>query len=306
VAWVALTIAAAVAIGFEAERHAGTRATALARSILRAMLFFLAPFAAFFNIAHLHLTADVRGGIVAGWIALIAAAAVGWALGRFVLRLPPPSNGVLINNGLQANTGYLGVPLCAAVLGVDHLSQAVAYDTLVQLPVFLIGAFAVAAATGTEAGETPRERARAFITRNPPLLATIAGLLAPDALAPDVLVDVAHVLVYAILPVGFVALGVNLAAESDEGKLAFPPPFDAAIGTALGLRLLAAPALMIALVAATVDVPDAYLVQAAMPSGINSLVVAHAYGLDLRLISSTLAWSTAAVIAVALAAAGLR
>jgi hypothetical protein len=62
---------------------------------------------------------------------------------------------------------------------------------------------------------------------------------------------------------------------------------------------------MLGLVALTVDVPDAYLVQAAMPSGINSLVVAHAYGLDLRLTAAVLAWSTASVVAVALALAAL-
>ena len=131
------------------------------------------------------------------------------------------------------------------------------------------------------------------------------ALVAPDALAPDVLVDAATVVVYALLPVGFFVLGVNLAAEAEEGTLPFPPPFDASVGTALGLRLLAAPALMLAFSAAIVRLPDAYLVQAAMPSGINSLMVAHAYGLDLRLTSAAVAWSTAAVVAVALTAAAL-
>ena len=56
---------------------------------------------------------------------------------------------------------------------------------------------------------------------------------------------------------------------------------------------------------AIVRLPDAYLVQAAMPSGINSLVIAHAYGLDLRLTSAVLAWSTGLVVAVALAASAL-
>jgi len=50
----------------------------------------------------------------------------------------------LYGTGRLANTGYLGLPLVVAVLGADHLSQAVAYDSLVQAPVFLIGAFAVA------------------------------------------------------------------------------------------------------------------------------------------------------------------
>ncbi|WP_353865032.1 hypothetical protein [Svornostia abyssi] len=41
------------------------------------------------------------------------------------------------------------------------------------------------------------------------------------------------------------------------------------------------------------SVPDAYHLQAAMPCGINALIVAHVYELDLRLTSSAIAWSTA-------------
>jgi len=79
---------------------------------------------------------------------------------------------------------------------------------------FYVVAFAVGAAFGSSAGETRRERLRAFVLRNPPLLAVVLALLAPDSLAPDAMVDLATVLVYAILPVGFFVLGVNLAAES--------------------------------------------------------------------------------------------
>ncbi|MEA2291743.1 MAG: malate permease [Solirubrobacteraceae bacterium] len=298
--WVALTIAVAVAIGVEAERHAGERAGALARRVLKTMLYVLTPFAAFVNIAHLHVTADVRGGVVAGWIALILAAAIGWAMGRLWLKLPAPSLGILINNGLQANTGYLGVPLAAAVLGLDHLSEAVAYDVLVQAPVFLIGAFAVAAATGTEAGETRRQRARAFVARNPPLLASLAGLLAPESLAPGVLVDVARVVVFAMLPLGFFAVGVTLATEAEEGALRFPPPFTKPIAAALGLRLVVAPGLLYLLSLPFIALPPAFLIVAAMPAGLNSITLAHAYGLDVRYAAGTIAWSTAVAIAAGL------
>jgi predicted permease len=299
--WVALTIAVAVAIGAEAERQAGERASALARRVLEAMLYVLTPFAAFFNIAHLQVTGDVRGSVVAGWLALILAGTIGWLLGRFVLRLPPPSYGVLINNGLQANTGYLGLPLCAAVLGLDHLSEAVAYDTLVQLPVFLIGAFAAAAATGTRAGATRRERARAFFLRNPALLATLAGLLAPDSLAPDPLVDAARIVVFAMLPLGFFAIGVTLAAEAEEGQLRFPPPLTREIAVALVLRLAIAPVLLFVLAEPFVDLPPAFLILAAMPAGLSSITLAHAYGLDVRLAAGSIAWSTTVAVAVALA-----
>jgi predicted permease len=51
----------------------------------------------------------------------------------------------------------------------------------------------------------------------------------------------------------------------------------------------------------TTRVPDAYLVQAAMASGINSLIVGHLYGLDLRLAASAIAWSTTLAVVAALA-----
>jgi predicted permease len=298
--WVALTIAAAVAAGVETERHAGDRAAVLARRLLWWMLYVLSPFAAFFNVAHLHVTGDVRGGIVAGWIALALAGLAGWVLGRFVLRLPPPSYGVLINNGLQANTGYLGLPVVAAVLGVDHLSQAVAYDSLVQAPMFLIGAFAVAAATGTRAGDRPRERVLAFFARNPPLLATIAGLVAPDSLAPDALVHAARIVVLAMLPLGFFAVGVTLAAEAEEDQLRFPPPFTRPVAVALFVRLVLAPLLLLAISAPFIHLPLTFLIMSAMPAGLNSITLAQAYGLDVRLAASSIAWSTAVAIVAGL------
>jgi predicted permease len=301
VLWVALTIAVAVAVGFEAERHAGERAGTAARGVLKAMVYVLAPFAAFFNIAHLEVTGDVRGGIVAGWAALLLAGGIAWLIGRRVLHLPTPSNGVLTLNGLMANSGYLGVPLVAAVMGVEHLPEAVAYDTLVQGPVFLLGAFAVAAATGTRAGEGARERTRAFFSRNPPLLATLAGLLAPASLAPDALVQVAHLVVFAMLPLGFFAVGVTLATEADEGQIRFPPPLTRPIAVALGVRLVLAPLLLVAIASPFVDLPTPFLILAAMPAGLQTITLAHVYGLDVRLAAGTIAWSTAVAVAAALA-----
>ena len=42
-----------------------------------------------------------------------------------------------------------------------------------------------------------------------------------------------------------------------------------------------------------------------MPSGINALVVAHAYGLDMRIAAGAVAWSTAIVVVAALVASAL-
>jgi predicted permease len=299
--WVALTIAAAVGVGLESERRAGAAASTLARRVLKVMLFVLTPFVTFVNVTHLALTADVGGGVLAGWIALILAGVAGWALGRLVLHLPPPSNGVLINTALQANTGYLGLPLCAALLGFGHLPQAVAYDSFVQQPVFLLGVFGVAAATGTRAGDTPARRARAFLSRNPPLLASVAGLLVPASAVPEALVHVGRGVVFAMLPLGFFAVGVTLAAEAEEGRVRFPPRLTAPIAASLVLRLVLAPLLLLAIAAPFIHLPAAYLLLAAMPVGLNGITVAHVYGLDLRLASGAIAWSTLVAVLAGLA-----
>jgi malate permease and related proteins len=302
---VALAIVASTAIGVAAERRDGPAARTAARRSITVILWLVLPVVTFFTVARLELDAGVGAGLGLAYLVLGACGLLAFALGTWVLRLRRDQTGALIVVTIMANTGYLGVPLCAALLGTGALAPAIAWDTTVSGPMFFGAAFAIGAAMGTAAGDTARARLRAFLWRNPPLLAVLAALVAPDALAPDVMVDVAEVLVFAVLPVGFFILGVNLAGEAQQGALPFPPPLTRAVATAIGVRLLVAPALMLGAVAATVDVPDAYLVQAAMPAGINSLIVAHAYGLDLALTSAAVAWTTAIVVVAALGVAAL-
>lgn len=302
---VAVAIVAATAAGVASERRFGPAAQTASRRAIDVLLWFVLPFVTFFTVARLKIDAGVGVGLGLAYAELAIVGVLAYLAGSRLLHLRRHQTGALIVVCIMANTGYLGVPLCAALLGTDQLAEAIAFDTVVSGPMFFGVSFAVGAAFGTAAGDTFGKRVRAFLFRNPPLAAVIAALVAPDALAPDVMVDIAGVLVFVVLPVAFFILGVNLAAEAEDGALAFPPPMTRPVAVALGLRLLAAPALMLGLVALTVDVPDAYLVQAAMPSGINSLVVAHAYGLDVGLTATTIAWSTAIVVVAALAGAAL-
>jgi predicted permease len=303
VLWVALAIAVSLAAGVRTERRLGARAGELARGILKFLLFVVTPIVVFFNLARLQITADVGAGIVIGWAALALTALVGWTVARRLLHLEPPTAGVLAIVGLQANTGLLGLPVVAVVLGFDHLSEAVAYDALVQQPAFLIGSFAIAAATGTRAGETASERVRSFFLRNPPLVAVVAALVAPDALAPDVLVDISRTIVLAVPALGFFAIGVTLAEEADDGALAFPPPLTRAVGAAILLRLAFAPLLLIALAGAFIDLPGAFVMMAAMPAGLHIVALAHTYGLDVSYAASAIVWTTTIALPVLLVVA---
>jgi predicted permease len=297
----AATIAAAVAAGVWAERRRPQAAAHAARRSLTLMLYVLLPPVIFFNIASSHIDVNHGVGLVLGLVASSLGALTAYLLASRVLRLSNPRTGAVVCTVLSVNTGYLGYPLTVALLGRDQLPTAVLYDVLVTGPCLLLGAFAVGAALGTKAGETPRDRVRAFFTRNPPLYAAIAGILAPSALAPPLLVDLSQALLVAILPIGFFAVGATLAENAEHGNLPMPPPLSRPVLVALGSRLLLVPALLTLMAAPLIHLPAAYRLMAAMPSGINSMVVAHAYGLDMEITAEAVTWSTTIVVLAALA-----
>lgn len=181
------------------------------------MLWVAVPFATFVLLARLRLTAGVGFGLVLDDVELALVGAVAYGLATRVLRLSRPSTGGLLVSTTLGNTGSLGVPLTGALLGTAALCPAIAWD-----------GFAFGAGFGTGDG---RRRVH-MVTRNPPLLAAIAGFAAPDVLAPDVLVHVAHFVVFALLSAGFFVLGVHLARESSTAMTRL-------VTTAAGIAALA-------------------------------------------------------------------
>ena len=299
---IAAVIAVATAVGFRAEHKLGERAEQAARRVTQLMLWVLLPPVAFLNIAALELTAKVGAGIAFGYAAVLLTGAIAYIVGTHVLHLSRPAVGSLVLASAFANTGYLGLPFSAALFGLDDLPNAVAYDILVTTAGILTIGFSIGAAFGTGA-ERVRERVASFFTRNPPLLACVLGFVAPAALAPEWAVDASQVVVFAILPLGFFVVGVTLAAEAEEGAMRFPPPLSRAVGVTLVLKLLVAPAIVLALSRLVIEVPDPYVVQAAMASAINGIVIAHEYGLDRGLMAAAIAWSTAIAVAAGLVVA---
>jgi predicted permease len=294
----ALAIVAAIAMGAGAERRFGAGAEALTRRLLDAILYFALPFIAFFVLAQTNLAAAAGIGLGLAYLVHAVVGLLAWAIATRALHLSPRATATVIVTAIMANTGFLGAPLVNTLLGEDELGPAITYDVLVSGPMFFVVAFAVAAAFTTR-GDPPLLRLRTFVVRNPPVVAVIAGLLAPSALAPDVLVDVARAGIIGLAPLGFFIVGVQLAAEARGTSLHLSAP----VAVVVALRLVLAPVLLIGLAALTVDIPDAYLVQAAMPVGINTLVVAHAYDLDRAIAAGALAWSTAIALLVGLGVA---
>jgi malate permease and related proteins len=293
-------IIAATAAGVGAERRWGSRAQVATGHLLDGLLYSVLPFVSFFVVARLHLTTGVGVGLLYGFAAAIVAGALGWLVGSRLLRLPRESTGALMCAAMIANTGYLGLPLTATLLGSEHLGAAITYDAVVSQPMLYLAGFAVGALFGTRAGDTGSQRMRAYVVRNPVLLGLALGLVAPDWLAPEVAVSAAKAIAVGLLPVGFFVLGVNLMHEREDGAIDFPPRLTAPVASAVALRVIVAPAILLALSALAIRAPSAYKLESAMPTGINTLLVAHVYGLDLRLAAAAIAWSTTVVVTVAL------
>ncbi len=304
IAVVAVTVAA-LGAGIAAERRWPQGAFTLQGRLLELLVFVLLPVVVFFTVIDLEVTANVGAGLAFGWIERIVVFLLAWLIGTRVLRLERSSTGALVAAVVMANTGYLGIPVVALLLGGDQIGLAVTWDVVVTPPAMLILGFAAGAAFGTRAGDSGGERLKAFFVRNPPLYALILALILPESLNPSWGPELAEVLALAMAPIGFFALGVNLLREHDEeGIRIFPPPLTAPVATAVFLRVIFAPALVFLLAKVIIDVPDAFLVEAGMASGINALAVAHLFGLNMRIVVGAIAWSTLLVV-IGAAALGL-
>ena len=142
---VVLAIVAATAVGATAEHRFGVRAQRFARRLIDAMVWGLLPFIAFFVIARLHLGGGVGIGLLLGFVELTIVGVIAAQVGTKILKLPRPSVGTLILLVILANTGYLGIPLTAALLGHDAIPPAIAWDSIVSQASLYVAGFAIGA-----------------------------------------------------------------------------------------------------------------------------------------------------------------
>ncbi len=115
-----LVIAGGTGIGIVAERRWGTGAQDAARASLSFLVYGLLPFVTFFTVSHVELTAGVGAGLAFAYAELAFVVIAAYVIGTHILHLARPSVGALMNTVGLANTGYLGVPLVAALIGTPR------------------------------------------------------------------------------------------------------------------------------------------------------------------------------------------
>ena len=236
--WILLTILVSVSAGIYGEHRWPDKAGSGSRRGLLLILYFVLPPIVFFNIAHVELTFGGGAGIGAGILTSVCVGLLAWFFAVPVLKLERPVAGAVICSAILANTSYLGYPMVYTLMGGEALTNAVLFDVVVSYLTLMIGAFGVGAAFGTKAGEGFRERLKAFFLKNPILFAAILGLLAPDAIAPDIAVDISRLLVGIPLVVGFFAVGAILTEEVRDGVMKIPPRPHKPLGAVIICRLV--------------------------------------------------------------------
>lgn len=294
--WIIFIIAVGVLAGIWSEHRWPERTGDLARSSLLVLLYGIVPPIVFINLAHAEFGSGMGIGIAVAVIALVLLGIATWLIAVPLLKLPRPVAGAVIVCVLASNTGYLGYPMVLTLMGGGDLTQGVVFDVVISGIAVTVLGFAVGAAFGTRAGEGWKERVQAFFVKNPVIYAAALGILAPRSLVPQVAVDISWVLVMAILPVGFFAVGAVLAEEARIGAIRLPPRVSRPVGAVIFVRLVLSPAFMILLAMPFTGVPRSFYLMAAMPTGLNAMIVGHAYGLDLRTIAESLIYTTLIVV----------
>ena len=226
---------------------------------LALLLYVLLPPVIFFNIAASEIDLDHGVGLVLGIVASSLGALLAWWVASRVLKLAalPGRRRRLLRAQRQHR-----LPRLPADRGPARPRRALHRGPLRRRsspgPACCSAPSPSAPPSAPRRAKAPRQRVGAFFTRNPPLYAAIAGLLAPEALAPDVLVDLSQALIVAILPIGFFAVGATLAENAEHGELPMPPPLTRPVALAIATRLAVVPALLM-LLAAPADRPPGRL-----------------------------------------------
>lgn len=278
-----LTVLALLLLGVVAARIPAMPARA-AGTLDVVVLWFALPGLILTEVPDLDLGASTVVPVAVAWgtlalLALLVLAigkARGWGsrtLGTMLLVVP------------LGNTSFLGIPAVTALLGADHVGQALIYDQLGTFLALATWGSVIAARYGAGSSPTLGSTLRRVLTF-PPFAALVAAFVLREVALPadvaEVLFGVADRLGAMLVPLTMLAVGMRLRIPSSWGT--FEP-----MVVGLALRMGAAPAAALGammLLDAGGMAWETSVFEASMPPMVTAGVVATAAGLDEELSSA--------------------
>lgn len=218
--------------------------------------------------------------VAVAWIVFLVVLALAF-LAEKTLRLPPERAGGFLLASTLGNTGYLGYPLTAALLGSSAVPEAVFFDVFGTVFALVLVGLPIAAHFGDHSEGSP-SALRELLTF-PAVLALAAALLLRPVMLPLAVSHGLELLASMVAPLIMLSVGLSLRPRSvARGAIA--------LSVVIALKLVVAP--LIAMGAGAVLLEGATarvgVLEASMPSMMLTLVVGERYGLDTDFIASAI------------------
>jgi predicted permease len=241
------------------------------------------------------ISAGMLAAVAVAWIVFAVLLGTSLVAAR-LLRLERRKAGGFVLASSLGNTGYLGYPLAASLLGQAALPAAVFYDVFGTVLQLVLVGFPVARRFGGGPRLTAARLVRELATF-PALAAALAALLLSPVAVPQPLSDWLDLVASMVSPLIMLSVGISLRPRS----IARAVPVLSAV---VALKLVLAPVIAALIGNGLIAEPMAYrtvLLSASMPSMMLTLAVGQRFGLDDEFIASAVFVTTAlAVVSVPL------
>ncbi|KDN87184.1 AEC family transporter [Kitasatospora cheerisanensis] len=266
-----------------------------AESVLGRFVFHVAmPAALFTVVARTDLAGFANTSMLAFAAGTLAASLLGLLAGRRLFRRTPAERTVAVLAAGYVNSGNLGIPVAAQVLGdASFVAPVLLFQVLLVTPVMLA---LLDSATGSAARPAERLRRLALLPlRNPVILGAGLGAVfsAADWHLPGPLAHSVDLLGGAAVPAALVTLGLSL--HTPPGAAAQRPDRTELAVTVL-LKTAVQPLAALAVGALLLDLPGpqllAVVLLSALPTAQNVYVYARLYGAAPALARSSVLVST--------------
>lgn len=226
---------------------------------------------------------DLRAGLLSAaampWLLFLISATGVWCVSK-AMKLSRGTTGALIMLAGLGNTSFIGLPMIESFYGPDYLPIGILIDQLGSYLVLSTLGIAVACVY-SDTTTSWREVARRIATF-PPLLAMVLALLLIPVRYPEWLEVTLLRLGTTVAPLALISVGFQLRFNTLAGNRT-------ALGLGLGLKLIAAPALIALLYLGWLHeagkIAQVTLFEASMAPMVGASIVATQHGLNPPLIS---------------------
>lgn len=222
---------------------------------------------------------------------LVFAAVLGVALlASRVLGLEGGRKGAFLLASSLGNTGYIGYPLTAALLGPAAVPVAVFYDVFGTVMQLVLVGFALARRFGNRQVQRARLGVLGELVTFPALLAAVLAIVLSPVPVPKPVSDWLGLLASMVAPLIMLSVGISLRPRAIVHGAT-------QLGVVTALRLVLAPLLAALVTGLFVADPAAHrtaVLEAGVPTMMLTLAVGERFGLDNDFIAAAVFVTTAA------------